>query len=431
MQQQKPPMNQGQQDAAEAFFQFLFSEDKEMGISGPGGVGKTFLMGEMIDTILPRYYDTCKMMGIEPEFDFVDMTATTNKAAEALSLATGRPTTTIHSYLNLKVKDDYTNGTSKLMKTASWRVHERTILFLDECSMIDSPLYTCIHEGMHKSKIVYVGDHCQLAPVKEKLSPIYKRGIPFYNLTEPMRTKVPELQALNQQLRETVETGVFKPIQIIPGIIDWLDDEGMQRELQNTFAAQTHESRVLAFTNQRVVQFNDYIRQLRNLPPEWTNGEMLVNNSAIRFKKRMFSVEEEFTIISQASVTEDIDLDGAIFKVRRTTLESRLGERFNDVPLPVDRPHFEALIRYFKKEKNWTKYYHLKNTYPELRQRDAATVHKAQGSTYDTVFIDVGNISTCNIADQVARMLYVAASRARTRVFFFGELHQKYGGLVF
>lgn len=431
MQQQKPPMNQGQQDAAEAFFQFLFSEDKEMGISGPGGVGKTFLMGEMIDTILPRYYDTCKMMGIEPEFDFVDMTATTNKAAEALSLATGRPTSTIHSYLNLKVQDDYTNGTSKLMKTGSWRVHERTILFLDECSMIDSPLDTCIHEGMHKSKIVYVGDHCQLAPVKEKLSPIYKRGIPFYNLTEPMRTKVPELQALNQQLRETVETGVFKPIQIIPGIIDWLDDEGMQRELQNTFAAQTHESRVLAFTNQRVVQFNDYIRQLRNLPPEWTNGEMLVNNSAIRFKNRMFSVEEEFTIISQASVTEDIDLDGAIFKVRRTTLESRLGERFNDVPIPVDRPHFEALIRYFKKEKNWTKYYHLKNTYPELRQRDAATVHKAQGSTYDTVFIDVGNISTCNIADQVARMLYVAASRARTRVFFFGELHQKYGGLVF
>lgn len=431
MQQQKPPMNQGQQDAAEAFFQFLFSEDKEMGISGPGGVGKTFLMGEMIDTILPRYYDTCKMMGIEPEFDFVDMTATTNKAAEALSLATGRPTSTIHSYLNLKVQDDYTNGTSKLMKTGSWRVHERTILFLDECSMIDSPLDTCIHEGMHKSKIVYVGDHCQLAPVKEKLSPIYKRGIPFYNLTEPMRTKVPELQALNQQLRETVETGVFKPIQIIPGIIDWLDDEGMQRELQNTFAAQTHESRVLAFTNQRVVQFNDYIRQLRNLPPEWTNGEMLVNNSAIRFKNRMFSVEEEFTIISQASVTEDIDLDGAIFKVRRTTLESRLGERFNDVHLPVDRPHFEALIRYFKKEKNWTKYYHLKNTYPELRQRDAATVHKAQGSTYDTVFIDVGNISTCNIADQVARMLYVAASRARTRVFFFGELHQKYGGLVF
>lgn len=431
MQQQKPPMNQGQQDAAEAFFQFLFSEDKEMGISGPGGVGKTFLMGEMIDTILPRYYDTCKMMGIEPEFDFVDMTATTNKAAEALSLATGRPTTTIHSYLNLKVQDDYTNGTSKLMKTGSWRVHERTILFLDECSMIDSPLETCIHEGMHKSKIVYVGDHCQLAPVKEKLSPIYKRGIPFYNLTEPMRTKVPELQALNQQLRETVETGVFKPIQIIPGIIDWLDDEGMQRELQNTFAAQTHESRVLAFTNQRVVQFNDYIRQLRNLPPEWTNGEMLVNNSAIRFKNRMFSVEEEFTIISQASVTEDIDLDGAIFKVRRTTLESRLGERFSDVPIPVDRSHFEALIRYFKKEKNWTKYYHLKNTYPELRQRDAATVHKAQGSTYNTVFIDVGNISTCNIADQVARMLYVAASRARTRVFFFGELHQKYGGLVF
>lgn len=431
MQQQKPPMNAGQQAAAEAFFQFLFNEDREMGISGPGGVGKTFLMGEMIDVILPRYFDTCKLMGIEPEYDFVEMTATTNKAAEALSMATGRPTSTVHSFLNLKVQDDYANGTSKLTKTGAWKVHDRRILFVDECSMIDSPLDAAIAEGLYKSKIVYVGDHCQLAPVKEKLSPVYRKGIPFYELTEPMRTKVPELQAINQQLRNTVETGVFEPIKLVPGIIDHLDDAGMQRELINTFSQQTHDSRVLAFTNARVIQFNDFIRKIRQLPHEWTNGEMLINNSAIQFKNRMLSVEQELTVISQSGTTEKISLGDAELEIRRSVLETRLGERLHDVPVPTDRDHFEALIKWFKREKNWTKYFHLKQTYPDLRQRDAATVHKAQGSTYNTVFIDLGNISTCNIADQVARMLYVAFSRAQTRVFLFGELAPKYGSLVY
>jgi ATP-dependent exoDNAse (exonuclease V) alpha subunit len=100
------------------------------------------------------------------------------------------------------------------------------------------------------------------------------------------------------------------------------------------------------------------------------------------------------------------------------------------VPIPADRTHFEALLKYYAGEKNWERYFFLKNTFVDLRPRDAATVHKSQGSTYDAVFIDLGNISTCNIKDQAARMLYVAFSRARTRVFIYGNLVAKYGGLI-
>ena len=45
-----------------------------------------------------------------------------------------------------------------------------------------------------------------------------------------------------------------------------------------------------------------------------------------------------------------------------------------------------------------------------------------------TVFIDLDNIGSCNNPDQVARMLYVAISRARNRIFLFGKLPAKYGG---
>ena len=424
-------LNQGQKDAADAFFQFLFGPEKEFIISGPAGVGKTLLMGYIIDIILPQYMETCKLMGVPPEYNEVVMTATTNKAAEVLSLSTKRPAETIHSFLNLKVQDDYSSGRSKLEKTRNWQVHTGKIIFIDESSMIDKGLYAMLQEGTQACKIVFVGDHCQLAPVAEDLSPIYKTGAPFYELTQPMRTTVPELQALNAQLRETVETGVFKPIKLVPGVIDLLTDEEMQQGIDIMFKKQTTLTRILAFTNKKVIDYNDYIREMRVLPAGYTVGELLINTNSIQLKAARLSVEEEVEITHLSDQSEKLPVDGDVeLEVRYATLVSRMGTVFTDVPLPVDRSHFAALVQHYRARKNWNRYFHLKNTYPDLRQRDAATLHKAQGSTYDSVFVDLRNVSTCNIAPLVARLLYVGLSRARYRVYLYGELASKYGGVI-
>ena len=424
-------LNQGQKHAADAFFTFLFGTEKEFIISGPAGVGKTLLMGHIIDIIMPQYIETCKIMGIEPEYNEVVMTATTNKAAEVLGLSTGRPAETIHSFMNLKVQDDFSTGRSKLIKTSAWYVHQAKIIFIDEASMIDSDLYAILQEGTHQCKIVYVGDHCQLAPVAETISPVYKTNAPFYTLTEIMRTKNPDIQAINQQLRETVETGVFKPIKIIPGVIDLLSDEEMEMGIAHMFTEQTLDSRILAFTNKRVIQYNDHIRDIRQLPDAYTIGELLINTNSIQLNKSRLSVEEEVEIISIDVGSEMIVIDKNVnLEIRRATIKTRLGAVFTNVPLPADRKHFTELVQYFKSMKNWNRYFHLKNNYPDLRQRDAATLHKAQGSTYKYVFIDLGNVSTCNIAHLVARLLYVGFSRAQERIFLYGDLAEKYGGLI-
>lgn len=428
-------LNQGQQAAANAFMTFLFSPEKEFVISGPGGTGKTKLMSHLIDQTMPQYLETCQMMGIEPEYDEVNMTATTNKAAEVLAQTTSRPTETIHSFLNLKVQDDHTTGQAKLTKTNGWVVHERKILFVDECSMIDTPLYRLLHEGTHKCKIVYVGDHCQLAPVMEPISPIYKiPTMPFFALTEQMRNaNQPALMNICAQLRHTVETGEFLPIEPVPGVIDLLDDQQMKDQIDLTFAEQTYDSRILAYSNNRVMQFNNYIRGLRELPDEYGVGEYLVNNNSIQLKGGRLSVEEEVTIISRSDETETIIIDeddpNAQLEVRRVVLRTSIGEEFHNIPLPLNKAHHLALMAYYGRIKDWSKYFALKNIYPDLRQRDAATVHKSQGSTYDSVFIDLANISSCHQPTVVARMLYVAFSRARTRVFLHGNLASKYGGL--
>jgi hypothetical protein len=430
--EEKTLLNQGQQAAADGFFQFLFSADKEMILSGPGGVGKTYLMGYLIDKVMPRYFQTCRMMGIEPEYDNVEMCATTNKAAEVLALATGRPTKTIHSFLNLKVANDYDTGRSKLTRTGAWVVHTRKIIFVDECSTEDPALILLLSEGTHKCKIIHVGDHCQLGPVGYVSSPLYSMNLPFFELTEPMRNAdQPALMAICQQLRDTVETGIFKPIQVVPGVIDWADDEEMQQAVDQTFQQQTRTNRILAYTNHRVNEYNEHIRGLRNLPAEFQVGELLVNSQAIKIGKSMLSVEAEVEILSQHSATEKINIAPNVeLEIRRMTFQSRLGIPFHDVPVPVDRAHYASLVRYYGQKKNWGRLYHLKDTYPDLRPLDAATVHKAQGSTYNTVFVDLGNISTCHQQHMVARMLYVAFSRARNRVIMYGDLAQKYGGLI-
>lgn len=429
---EETPLNQGQQAAADGFFEALMGGVKELSISGPGGVGKTFLMGYLIDKIMPRYFEACSLLNIKPEFTSVAMTATTNKAAEELALSTGRETFTTHSFFNLKVVDDYATGKSRITKSGSWKVHQNMIIFIDEASMVDRQLLGMIREGTCNCMVVWVGDHCQMAPVMESISPIYEGSLPFYELTEPMRTNNPHLQALNLQLRQTVETGVFNPIKLVPGIIDWLDDQAMEAELCNTFAQGAGDNRVLAYTNQRVMQYNDYIRDYRRLPSTYQVGERLINNSAVQLSNSMISVEAEVEIVRLDSQTTMVPIDNNVeLEIRYADLSTRYGSMFTGVMLPEDRAHYEQLVKYYKTQKNWNRYYHLKNKYPDLRPRDASTVYKAQGSSYGTVFVDVGNLSTCHNPNQAARMLYVACSRARHRVVFYGTLAEKYGGLVY
>lgn len=428
-------LNQGQQSAADGFFAFLLGPEKELNLSGPGGVGKTFLMGYLIDEILPRYFDTCKLVGIEPKYKEVQMCATTNQAAEMLGHATGRPAQTIHSFMNLTVRDDYATGKSTIAKSKSWKVHNNLIIFIDEGSMIDTPLRNHIMEGTQDCKLVYVGDHCQLAPVMEPISPIYAGQLPFFELTEPMRNAdQPALMAVCQQLRKSVETGEFHPIRIVPGVIDWLDSDAMQIEIDQQFAVK-NPNRILTYTNDKVTAINEYIRALRNLPADYSVGEELINNSAISLPigggmARMLSVQEEVEIERQDGYTELITIEPNVeLEVRYCDLKTHYNTFFN-VPVPVDKEHFTQLLKYYTKCKNWPKYYHLKNTYPDLRPREACTAYKAQGSTYHTVYIDLEDLSSCRNPNQAARLLYVAFTRAQQRVVLFGDLAPKYGGLI-
>lgn len=423
-------LNPDQQKAAEAFLEFLLTDEKEMIICGAAGYGKTHLMGYMIDEVLNRYQQMCQLMGTESEFRSVVMTATTNPAAEVLGRATHRPCETIHSFMNLKVEEDFGTGQTRLKKNRNWTVHQNLIIFIDEAPMIDTPLLNHILEGTCNCKIIYVGDQDQLGPVKEAVSPIYSRNLRTCELTIPMRTGITALQSLNNQLKDQVRTGEPGVIQAVPGIIDWFEGDDMAYSVDQAFATLGHNNKIMAYTNEQVLAYNSYIRDIRNLPKLYTVGEILVNNGVYANGTRKLNTQEAVTVIRAEAATTQFPIDSDVsLEVQNVTVVDRFGNELNNMYIPMDKDHYKQLIKYYAGQKNWERYFYLKSAFPDLREADASTVHKAQGGSYDVVFLDLDNISTCKRADIVARMLYVGCSRARQRVILYGDLDPRFGKL--
>ena len=421
--------NADQQAGIETFLGFLMSDERELRLRGPAGVGKTFLMKHMYTNVLKDYYDACKLFDTPATIKEVAFTATTNKAAEVLSSQINTHAQTIHSYLGLRVVNDFSDGTSRLEKTKAYKVRSNILLFIDEASMSDTHLIRIIRESFLHSKIVWVGDHSQLAPVGEQIPPIYNRELTDIHLTIPVRNAgQPALMNLCSQLRETVATGVFKPIEPVHGVIDYLNDELMAAALDHYFTNPDVNARILCYTNHKVNTFNSHIRYIRNLPDHFTAGEHLVAASAYMYGEDSLSVEEQVEVISEDYANpKNIELGGATFQIYNMVIKNMFGTLMQ-VKVPYDPAHFAEVLKYFKRTKKWIYFFRMKENYPDLRPVDAATIYKAQGSTYETVFIDLGDVSTCTHAMQVARMLYVGVSRPTTRLFLYGGLKPAYGG---
>lgn len=429
----KLPLNAGQQVAADGLFEFLLSDETEMAIKGPAGTGKTLLLGHLIDDIMIRYRQTCIDTKQPVRYENVVITAMTNPAAEKVGIAMGREASTIYSFMNLRVQDDWETGVSKIIKTHNWRVWENFIIIIDEAYTMDSRTLSLIHEGTHNCKIIYVGDHCQLGPVKESVCPLLKINMRTYELTQPMRNAgQPALMDLCNQLRATVETGIFKPIKVEPGVIDHLGDVDMEQAIHDHFISKQTEDRIAAYTNSRVIAYNDHVRLLRQLPVDYGVGEYLINNMAYSQGRSRISIEEEIEILDQSKDVVHYPIDSGVeLAIRYTKIRTSKGLILNNVPIPLDRDHYKNLKAYYQSIKKWPTYFMLKDTFPDFRPKDAATFHKLQGSTCDTIFIDVGDLSrTCRRPDLASRLLYVGGSRARRRVVFYGTLADKYGGIT-
>ena len=92
------------------------------------------------------------------------------------------------------------------------------------------------------------------------------------------------------------------------------------------------------------------------------------------------------------------------------------------------KTHYENYLKLLAEKQDWKNYYSYKNYYNHVHHSFAMTVHSAQGSTYDEVFVDLTDFDPPNdpLFHQWMRMVYVAISRARNKVTIFNGLKRDY-----
>lgn len=88
---------------------------------------------------------------------------------------------------------------------------------------------------------------------------------------------------------------------------------------------------------------------------------------------------------------------------------NRLLQRYVDLAKNAKPPYHKGY---------WKSYFKLKNSFADVQYVYASTIHKLQGSTYDTAYIDLASLlNNKNLScDLVFRLAYVAVTRARNCV---------------
>lgn len=408
-------LTEDQQNAMNLFTQFLADPVETVFVlSGYSGTGKTTLVKTLLDR-LPSLIKTVKL--ICPTFKHydVELTATTNKAAENFGQITGYPVSTIHSYLGLRVHTDYATNTTTLIPSKKEQ-KEGVLLFIDEASYIDKQLLGLIFKMTKNCKIVFMGDPAQLTPVKSQGTPVFEAKFMGAALTEVVRqAKGNPIVDLATKFRNTVNTGEFFSFTPDGHYIQYMDRDTFDQAILTEFTRpdwKYQDSKFLAWTNKKVIEYNHAISSKAKGDPNFQIGDYAIVNKFVSCGRKTLKTDQlvcitgiEPGVIKHGVPGKNMTLDYSMTLFFPDSLKAK--NDFIKVARANDQLHLVA-----QAEQEWV----------DLRNAFACTINKAQGSTYDQVFIDLDDVSRCNMGDQIARMLYVASSRARHHVYLTGDL---------
>ena len=414
-----PTLTPDQDQALRDVIAFLCDKTQtEAALSGPAGSGKTFLTKLILQKARdPKLNGMISLiLGHDMRLNVL-LTSSTNKAASVLSNATGEEAQTIHKALGLIVKNDYVTGHTKVVKTKNSKVLENHFLMVDEASMVNRQLLHTIREQTHNCKILFIGDAYQLAPVKENLSPVFEVVSNHIKLTTIRRQAATNsIVPFASSFREALETNVFPRIESSGANVIHLTPPDFQQQIDTNFMTDTdpNGSRILAWTNNRVHEYNTYVRSLFTSNPEFIPGEKVITNSAV------MSADGEHRIFKGEQIVEITKIDpDTEYKIDGWWIELNGCENHFMARQPT---HVQQMLKHYAKHKDWKNYYGLKDFFIDLRPHYASTVNKAQGSTYRDVFIDVEDIGRNTKSSEIARLMYTAITRASGNIYMRGDL---------
>lgn len=414
-------LNDEQEVALASMLEWATGPESYFVLSGFAGTGKTF---------------TCKALTTMLKGRIV-YTAPTNKAVKVLRATlttdTYRPDcSTIYSLLGLRMM---ANGEVKELvgrdKEGDDVITIGTCKFIivDEGSMVNIVLMKEIAEAIAEFpqlKFLFMGDPAQLPPVGEVSSPIWKLDCPKATLIKVMRH---DNQILNlvTSIREVVDH--YNPKISLKGDHDaaggvWLlrDGDFAEKIKQRAEVGAFHDgysTKVVAWRNVMVDKYNKLIRAVyfedANLPPWILDDRVIFTGPAKDLDdKPMVRTDDEGVITSLTTCYHPVYGDFKVWRMGITLDDNRLVTAFV--------LHGDSLKAFAEEKdrlgatKQWKAFWELIETFHGLRHAYAVTAHRAQGSTYKTVFVDYKDILLNRNRQEAYRCLYVACSRPTTNL---------------
>lgn len=429
-------LSPSQDKACDDFRKFLLtSNETEFILSGAAGTGKSFLVAYLLDLVQDEF-ELIRIMKQSARPYRFQYTATTNKAATVLSGMTGNSAArTIHSLLGLQIRNNYQTGTTFLVQGKDCENLNQTILIIDEASMISVELLEIIQKASRKyknCKILYVGDNSQLPPVGETVSPVFRDTNKIHYLTEIQRQAAGSpIITLSHKYREILDNPEtpWPTIESAGDAIVYHENATTWNAAIKAAYTQKHapdELRILGWTNDQVISYNRWIRSLLGYVDEFSPGEVMMLNNAITMNDRLRARTDSVHMIDSVDPTTLDGLPGYNLVLKSHATGDYL-KLFQPKDWAVARRSLAMIAKKCKnKELPWEEFFSRKNSWADLRSIYAQTVHKSQGSTYREVFVDVSDIGRNTKWYEVARLMYVAITRASHRVHFYGELAERY-----
>ena len=406
-------------------------------ITGYAGTGKSTALLKQLTTIAGKDKDDTIVL------------CPTHKAAHRLlpKIPFGIEIKTIHSLLGwipaINENAEKIEHIDIVAKTDR-KIEEYNTFIIDEGGMMSEEMFMELVAKIEDArnfdtdgiKIYVYLDPYQLLPVKGRQIQLDEEFTT--KLTTQHRAESPDVVALFTKFVEFLEGTNTKDLKI-----DFSDNV---KKVSTTEAVQLFDitkDRLLAYTNEVVGWYNKEISIYNGIQSFVGQYVQLGSNPDLVYVEDM--IDKSDVVLSDVitwyldnnMLLQNSNISAKYMELEFSTLLKLDGVEFAKVAIngttkivPVVLGIYNAYsltkqikAAAIKDKKNYKFIYALNKAYT-MDYKFASTVHKAQGSEFDAVFVDVNDIKKSilpNYYDTYARLMYVALSRAKKRVYIIQD----------